>query len=345
MTSVVNRSLSRVALLLSFILFFLSACSEAPPHHFSLSGFTMGTSYHVTVVDPQQQHPPEQLQADIEQLLEAVNQQMSTYDEHSELSFLNRLPNSLPFEVSPSLFDVLLTAMEVSWLTGGAFDVTVAPLVNAWGFGPGAGEHNIPGQAELDAIAVNVGYQYLVLHIDDNAVEKTRPVTIDLSAIAKGYAVDQLATLLLAYGIADFMVEIGGELRLSGQSPRASPWRIAIENPAQGAAGEVHRALNLGTVAMATSGDYRNYREVDGQRYSHTIDPRTARPITHQLASVTVIADSAAIADALATGINVMGIEQGLKLANSQGLAVYLIARQDDGFVVKYSDAFKLYLQ
>jgi thiamine biosynthesis lipoprotein len=344
MISVVNSIAIRAArLLLLFSLFIITACSERPAEHFKLTGFTMGTAYHVTVVDTDQQHPPELIQAQLDTVLEQVNQHMSTYIPESEVSMLNRVPNALPFEVDPALFDLLMQAMELSWLTNGAFDVTVGPLVNLWGFGPETSDNSVPGQAEIDAVMDRVGYQHLVLNIADTTVQKNRPVSVDLSAIAKGYGVDKVAELLRSMGYADFMVEIGGELYLSGNNPAGKPWRIAIEQPGK-SPGQVHRAVNVSNAAMATSGGYRNYFEVDGRRYSHTIDPRTGRPVTHTLVSVTVIATSSAYADALATAITVMGVEQGLQLANEQGMAIYLISQTAEGVSTHYSNAFNAYL-
>lgn len=344
MTSVVKQSIKRAALLLSlFSVLLLPACSKQPAEHFKLSGTTMGTSYHVTVLASKQQYPPEILQAQIDSVLEQINQQMSTYIPESELSMLNRVPNSLPFEVHPALFELLLQSMELSWLSAGAFDATVGPLVQLWGFGPNAGDDRVPAQDDIEAAMQRVGYQYLVLDMLATTVQKVRPVSVDLSAIAKGYGVDKVAELLSQRGIEHFMVEIGGELYLSGNNPAGKPWRIAIEQPGQ-AIGQVHRAVSVSNAAMATSGDYRNYFEIDGQRYAHTIDPRTGWPVTHDLVSVTVIAASSAYADGLATAISVMGVEQGLQLANEQGLAVYLISQTEQGLVVNYSDAFKVYL-
>ena len=347
MISVVNHSLKRAALLLSLPLLIVTLLACTPDSaipNFKLTGFTMGTSYHVTVVDPRDQFSPQLLQAQIDSLLAEVNQQMSTYIPESELSMLNRVPNKLPFEVDPALFDLLLQALEISWLSNGAFDVTVDPLVKLWGFGPEKfSVDRVPSQAQIEAALANVGYQYLVLDISNNTVQKTRPVTIDLSAIAKGYGVDQVATLLRKAGIENFMVEIGGELSVAGNNATGKPWRIAIEQPGP-QPGQVHRALAISNAAMATSGDYRNFFELDGQRYSHTIDPVTGWPVRHNLVSVTVIAQSAAYADALATAIDVMGVSRGMKLANELGLAVYLISRSANGFTVDYSDAFKVYL-
>jgi thiamine biosynthesis lipoprotein len=268
---------------------------------------------------------------------------MSTYVDDSELSYLNRTPTDQPVILSEELFEVLLMSIELSWLSGGVFDITVGPLVDLWGFGPQ--QHDlVPTQSAIDEALAGTGYQHLQLNIADSSVSKTQPVSVDLSAIAKGYGVDKIAELLLAAGYKDFMVEIGGELRLQGMSPRGAPWKIAIEQP-DGSFGKVHRAVSIDTGAMATSGDYRNYFEVEGQRYSHTIDPTTGWPIKHTLASVTVITESAAYADGLATAINVMGPERGLLFAEQQQLAVYLIINTEQGFEARFTEAFRPYLQ
>jgi thiamine biosynthesis lipoprotein len=268
---------------------------------------------------------------------------MSTYIDNSELSRFNRHPVDQWFSVSPELFEVLLASIELGWLSGGALDISVGPVVDLWGFGPAERGGQLPEADVLaDALAL-VDFRALELDLAENRVLKTKPVQLDLSAIAKGFAVDMIARLLRDQGYQNFMVEIGGELYMAGNSPRGSPWRIAIEEP-NALPGQVHRAILVSDKAVATSGDYRNYFEHDGKRYSHTIDPITGRPVIHNLASVTVIADDAAIADGLATAINVMGPKAGLALAQQQGLAIYLIVKTDQGFDSRYSDAFAPYL-
>ncbi|WP_339668196.1 FAD:protein FMN transferase [Dasania marina] len=340
--------IKRRALLLSvFVLVLstlLSACSEQPLAALKLSGKTMGTSYHITVVHGEQAIDAAAIQALVDQRLQQINQQMSTYISDSELMQFNRLPVGQWQQVSPELFHVVLQSMEISWLTGGAFDITVGPLVNAWGFGNTGHEDKIPSQALIDSLLADIGFQNIELNIGSIEISKKTPLQIDLSAIAKGYGVDQVADLLREQGYQHFMVEVGGELRLSGHSPKRQPWLIAIEQP-DGSFGEVYKAVALTDKAIATSGDYRNYFEKEGQRYSHTLSPITGKPITHNLASVTVIADEAAQADGLATAINVMGPEAGFKLAQQQGLAIYLLVKTEQGFAAKYSDAFQPYLQ
>lgn len=308
-----------------------------------LAGKTMGTTYHVTLAGGAT-IDADDLQAAIDRRLAEINQSMSTYIDDSELNQVNRAPVDQWVAISDELHDVLLLAMQVGWLSSGAFDVTVGPLVDLWGFGPGGYREDVPAAAELAAARKMVGFQNLELDVGEPRLRKTQPLRLDLSAIAKGYGVDEIAELLQQRGLNDFLVEIGGELRLSGQSPRGTPWRVAVEKP-DGLPGQVQQAMLVTDAAVATSGDYRNYFEAQGRRFSHTIDPVAGTPVEHNLASVTVIADTAAYADALATALEVMGHEGALALAEQQGLAVYLIVRAGDGFEVYMSDAFKPYLE
>ena len=330
----------------------MQACTDSVAKHFKLTGFTMGTTYHVTVVEPKHKHTDQQqLQSYIDQGLMLVNQQMSTYIEDSEISRLNKWPVNQALPVSPALFDVLTMSLELSWLTNGAFDITIGPLVNLWGFGSKSenvvskmGKGSIPSDQEIARLLAKTGFEFLQFDLSDSSVVKQRPLALDLSGIAKGYGADVIGKILVAAGYEDFMVEVGGEIYTRGNSPRGSAWRIAIEQP-DGGFGQVAQAVSIANKGMATSGDYRNYFEQDGRRYSHTIDPKTGKPITHTLASVTVIADSTAYADGLATAINVLGPEKGLKLANQQDLAVFLLLKTADGFEAQHSAAFQPYLE
>ncbi len=324
----------------------LTGCGDQQADNVQLSGSTMGTSYNITLVVPDKiQVDEDKLRMLVDAELKQLNQTFSTYIDDSELSQLNQALVGTPFPVSRQLFDVLVLSLEIAWLSNGAFDITVGSLVDLWGFGGGSegGEDKVPSVQAIERQLARIGFSSVELNLFSDEVTKNKAVNIDLSAIAKGYAVDRLAELLLKSGAQDFMVEIGGEIRLQGNSPRGTPWRIAIEQP-ENQIGAVHKALNLSNVGLATSGDYRNYFEVDGERYSHTIDPVTGRPITHKLASVTVLADSTAYADAVATAINVMGPEKGLSLAEDTGLAVYLLIKTEQGFEAKYSSAFQPYL-
>lgn len=312
-----------------------------------LTGRTMGTTYSVKLVDMPQQMPAQELADTIGAVLNRLDRElMSTYSPDSELSQLNRAPINTVLPLSAEMADVLSLAQQVSERTGGAFDVTVGPLVNRWGFGPQAVD-DTPGQLEIDALLAGVGYQKLQVDAQARSLVKTAEVYIDLSGIAKGYAVDQLAQLLDSLEVTSYFIEVGGELRIKGYKPGNESWVPAIEKPVDGAP-EVHEIFYARgeAIAVAGSGDYRNYFEMDGVRYSHEIDPATGRPVRHTLAAVYVIAPSAAAADAWATAFMVLGADKGYELAEQEQLAVYFItrSRSGDGFDERYTTGFGHYL-
>ena len=318
----------------------LAAC--APDEQtWKLSGPTMGTAYHITVVDVPATVERAELQSAIDAELAAVNQEMSTYIPDSELMRFNRAPVGETVEISTHLAAVLARALEIYRHSDGAFDVTVGPLVNLWGFGPNPEPETIPGDDQIAALQAVVGSD--ALNLQGTRLSKARPVEIDLSSIAKGHGVDRVAELLEARGIVNYLVEVGGELRTAGRNPQGKAWRIGIERPSAGQV--VQKPIEVSGKAVATSGDYRNYYERDGKRYAHTIDPRTGRPVEHRLASVTVIADTCAAADGYATALNVIGAEAALKLAEEQQLAVFLLVKTDSGFEERASSAFQPYLE
>ena len=336
----VRQTVYKTAIFMAVLL--LSGCifDEKPAiQHFY--GRALGTSYNVRFVGTTAD--VRSLQAGTDSVLEKINQSMSTYIDNSELSQFNDSVGSEWIPVSNALGAVLAISQEVSEKSQGAFDITVGPLVDLWGFGPKARREQVPDSRVLNAVLADVGYQGLELSAEGQTyrVRKLRPRRIDLSAVAKGYAVDQVADYLLAKGFTNFLVEVGGEMRLSGHKPGNEAWKVAIETPETGARG-VFRILPLTQVAIATSGDYRNYFEVDGMRYSHTIDPANGYPIRHHLASVTVITDTCGKADAWATAMMVMGVEKALALAETENLAVLLIEKSDTVFVEHTSSAFDL---
>lgn len=334
---------TRLVLLASFLFWglCLAGCEQPPEYELAkFSGRTMGTTYHITVVsdaDVSLGIDTEALQREVDQQLELINQLMSTYIPDSELMVFNHSEVGQWSELSEPLLEVLKISRDISEASAGAFDITVGPLVNLWGFGPEMRPEKVPTDAELAAARALTGYHKL--EIQGGKARRTAPVFIDLSAVAKGYGVDWIARLLTEQGIANYMVEIGGEVRVKGHSPRGGNWRIAVEQPSM-LAGSAAKALSLSDHAIATSGDYRNYFEVDGVRYSHTIDPATGRPITHKLVSVTVVADTAARADAWATALNVLGPEKGMQVAEKEQLAVYMIIKNDTGFTESQSSLF-----
>jgi thiamine biosynthesis lipoprotein len=328
------------ALLLA--VFVLSGCQRTPDAQvIGFDGLTMGTSFSLRWVDTRPERV-EELRPLVAALLVEINRQMSTYIEDSELSRFNQAPAGTRMEVSEALAEVVGEALRISTLSNGAFDVTVGPLVNLWGFGPDGRIIKAPSADTINATRARTGYDNLSL--EGRQLAKRGDQYVDLSAIAKGYAVDRLAALLQQQGVESYLVEIGGELRAAGHKPDGQPWRIAIESPVAGER-QVERVIAVSDVGIATSGDYRNYFEEDGQRFSHTIDPRTGYPIRHRLASVTVLRERCAEADALATTLMVLGDEAGYDFAVEQGIAAFFIIKQADGFVEKATPEFDHYLQ
>lgn len=323
----------------------LAGCSfEDEEKVWEISGPVFGTQYHINVVLKEDADRLENLASGIEEVLEEVDASMSTWRNDSELSRFNRLDDQSNWTgISRPLYEVLATALSVSELTGGAFDVTVGPVVNLWGFGPDARPEHVPADDELASRLHNIGYDKLELKDEPPALRASPNQYVDLSAIAKGYGVDAVARFLESEGLSAFLVEVGGEVRVSGRKPDGSAWRLAIEEPVSQQR-EINRVVALDSQAMATSGDYRNYYESEGQRFSHTIDPKSGKPIRHNLASVTVIADDCMTADALATAFNVMGVEQAKELAIRENIAAYFIVRGEGGFETDYTPAFSSFL-
>jgi thiamine biosynthesis lipoprotein len=292
----------------------------------------MGTTFAVTVVGPSlSEERAALLRHAINETLADVDRQMSTYDASSEVSRFNRADKGAPFPVSADTFRVVQEAVAFSELTAGAFDVTVGPLVTAWGFGPTGRPDAFPTAEELEALLDRVGYTGLVLDETESTITKLQEgLEIDLSALAKGYGVDRVAELLDADGFVDYLIEVGGEVRTRGHGANNGSWRVGIERPTDGPS-SIQHVVELTDAALATSGDYRNFFELDGRRLSHTIDPRTGRPVEHRLASASVVDATCMRADAMATALAVLGPEDGFELALAQGWAVLLIIREDDG--------------
>lgn len=319
--------------LLILVTILLCSCSNKP-EVLSISGSKMGTSYHITIIADQL--PPEDIEQQIDQLLSRIDDSMSTYKKESEISQFNDLPVGQNLSISHEFAEVVKISRKVWQLSNGAFDPTIGPLVDLWGFGPDERHGSIPSSKAIDQAKQQVGFDNVVL--DGLTLTKQNPVELDLSAVAKGYAVDSVANLLEMLALPDYIVEIGGEIRVSGFNAESAPWRIAMEQPKLFS--EVDRVLHLTDIAIATSGDYRNYFERDDVRYSHTIDPKTGRPIVHNLASVSVLTDSCAEADAWATAFSVLGADKSLELAEKLDLAAYILVRENGQFIPKMSQGF-----
>ena len=335
----------RLLALLSLVLT-LTACfpsNQSGKKEILLQGQTMGTTYNIKVVATIEQVEALELQTKIDSLLKQVNQEMSTYIPDSELSIFNKNRTLESVTVSTGLARVIKESIRLGNLSEGKLDVTIGPLVNLWGFGPEKKPEKVPSEELLTATKAKVGLKHLSLV--NNQLSKAIPeLYVDLSTIAKGYGVDLVAELIEANGINNYLVEIGGELRLKGFKHTGELWVVAIEKPLT-----TERSIQQFIVpkdnAMATSGDYRNYFEVDGARFSHIIEPDIGKPINHKLVSVTVIHPSSMTADGLSTALMVMGAEKGMEFSVKNDIAALFITKTENGFSEQFTLKFQPYLK
>jgi len=326
-----------VAVAVALTVRYFGGFSAGEPHVFS--GPTMGSLYHVTVDADLTDEEQAQVQSVIEERLGRVERMLSTYDSASEVSRFNRHPSTDPFPVGTEVLDVLLLARDVSARSGGALDVTVAPLVDAWGFGPVDQGESIPDETLLASLRPLVGYERVVIDESAGTIAKTDPaVRIDLSAVGQGYAVDVVSAGLKELGLTSFLVELSGELAAVGMRRDGSPWRIGIEAPIAGPS-ELWGTVELADEGISTAGDYLNYIDIDGVRYAHLVDPRTGRPVPSVGASVSVVHESVAVADAWDTALAVLGPDAGYALAEREGLAALFVTRVGDGFRARTTPA------
>lgn len=316
------------------------ARDEAKPTVFS--GETMGTTYTVRFVPPRN-GITEMAQVLVEGALLDVNQSMSTYDPKSEISTVNNTSLTTPLPVSAAFADVMKVAVDVHEVADGSFDVTVGPLVRAYGFGPDR-EQDLPPPERLAQLEKSVGLENILFDQKARTIQKLREgVELDFSGVAKGYGVDRAALELEKLGVESYMVEVGGEIRVRGEKAPGTAWLLAIEEPVSGER-RIHGTLELPASggALATSGDYRNIRNIDGKVVSHTFDPKSKKPVQRRTASASVVRPTATEADALATAMNVLEPERALLIANEKGFAVYLLVhREGGGFERKASREFE----
>lgn len=335
------RSLPFVAALM-----LLTACDNAATRpQMDIAGKTMGTFYSVKISGEVTENR-QQLQQEIDALLEQANDDISTYRADSVLSRFNRSHSSAPQPIPRGMADIILTAQRIGRDTHDAMNITVGPLVNLWGFGPDKRPVSVPSQQQIDAAKRNVGLQHLTLtsNAQGEWLQKDLPgLYVDLSTLGEGYGADLLAQLMARKGITNYLVSVGGAVRSRGVNGQGQPWRVAIQKPTD-RENAVQALVDLQGYGISTAGSYRNYFEQNGQRYSHIIDPNTGRPINHRLVSVTVIAPTALEADGWDSGLMVLGSEKAMKLAEQQGLAVYMISKTDDGFSAQMTPQFKAFL-
>lgn len=346
----VNHPGTRYFVIFCLLSFILISCSGGGPKYqeYSFNGATMGTSYHITIVgDSIGTMERSRLGTRVDSVLNDYNQILSTYEDQSEISIFNRQETINPVLASSELTRVVKVGLELCQQSSGAFDITVMPIVNFFGFGIEEGHDRFPTIEEIDAWLELTGCDKI--EIDGENIRKSDPrVSIDLSAIAKGDASDLVTDYLVALGYENLFVEIGGEIMTRGVNRYGKPWKIGIDRPTFGGApgADLQHIIELADMAVATSGDYRNYREVQGKRITHMIDPRTGSPITHNLAAVTVITDKCMFADGLATAVMVLGAEEGLSwLEDYQHAEGLLITREANGeYRESMTSGFEKYL-
>ncbi|MBH98239.1 MAG: hypothetical protein CMM56_07275 [Rhodospirillaceae bacterium] len=326
----------------------LLACVQKP-QTMELSGYTMGTSYSVHLVAPENTQVTDELAVSIRETLTELDHRFSTYINSSEISQFNNSSSEDWIEISPEFLNVLEEGLHIGELSNGAFDMTIGPLVDLWGFGPSESRQTVPANEDIETLIKTTGSNYLEVRNSPPSIRKTQPLLkLDLSAIAKGFAVDQIWEMLAQAGFTNYMVEIGGEIRTRGMSADNNDWMIGIENPIYETELQTNMPIKnivpLRDSAIATSGDYRNYFLYEGIRYSHAIDPRTGWPVSNDIAAVSVIADKAIKSDALATASMVLGKEATMHLAEKKHIAIQLTLRTNNGMQIINSPAYESYL-
>ncbi|WP_435605404.1 FAD:protein FMN transferase [Pseudomonas knackmussii] len=313
----------------------LAGCGERVER---FGGPTMGSSYSVQYLPTAKSPSPQRLQAEVETILGELDRQFSTYRDDSEVSRFNDLPAGACQAMPADLIALLQYGDELSAASDGAFDLTVEPLMNLWGFGPQSREERVPAETDLTRERARVGYRHV--RVDGSLVCKDVAAQLDFDSIVAGYAVDRVSQRLGELGLKDYLVEITGELKAVGHKADGSPWRVALEVPSGERERTVERSLDVDGYGVSTSGDYRNYFEEGGQRYSHTFDARTGAPVRHKLAAVTVVDRSTLHADGLSTLLMVLGPDEGFRYAEQQGLAAYFVMHEGQAFSTRVTPRF-----
>ncbi|MBC2657223.1 FAD:protein FMN transferase [Pseudomonas sp. MSSRFD41] len=304
----------------------------------SISGPTMGSTWSVQYVRPSGGPQATAVKAEVEAILAEVDRQMSTYRSDSDIERFNRLPAHACQPMPEPVLQLVRVGEQLSRGSDGAFDLTVEPLLDLWGFGPQGRVEKVPDATALAEVRRRVGHG--LLRIEGSQLCKDAAVEVDFNSIAAGYAVDRIAARLAELGISSYLAEATGELKAAGRKPGGAPWRVALEEPRDDRQ-VAERVIAVDGYGVSTSGDYRHYFEQDGQRYSHTFDARLGRPITHKLAAVTVVHRSALMADGLSTLLLILGPEAGWDYAKKNDIAAFFVLRADTGFVTRGNPAFE----
>ena len=332
------RNLLRGACLVSILVVTLSGCESNAERIEVLSGPTMGSTYTIKYVYHATTPAADAVGVAVQNILDEVDRQMSTYRLDSDLARFNQSPANTCMTMPQPVLDLVQYGDQLSQLSDGAFDLTLTPLLNVWGFGPQSRAKTVPSAEDIATAKAQTGYQHL--RVVDGQLCKDAAVQVDLNSIAAGYTVDRISERFSELNINSYMIEVTGELIAAGRKPDGSPWLIALEQPLGDGQRVIQRILELDGYGINTSGDYRNYFEEDGVRFSHTIDPQTAAPISHRLASVTVIDRSTLHADGLGTLLLVLGPERGLAFAEEHKIAAFFVLREGDSFIIQVSSEF-----
>lgn len=331
-----NHVLLRPVIAVSLLTALTGCWFSEPVEEFG--GSTMGSTYTVKYVRSKDSPSVESLKRETDAILAEVDVQMSTYRDDSAIEQFNQTPAGTCQTMPDGVLELVDAGRLLHEQSQGALDLTLEPLLNLWGFGPKARAEKVPTTEQLVAARARVGMQHL--RRDGQQLCKEVDVQVDFNSVAAGYAVDKLVQRFTELGVTSYMVEVTGELKAAGKKPDGQPWRIGLEAPQDGQR-VAQRVLAVDGYGISTSGDYRNYFEEEGQRYSHTLDPLTGAPITHKLAAVTVVDKSTLRADGLSTVLMVMGTERGLAFAERMGIAAFFVTREGDAFVTQTTQAFE----
>lgn len=334
---------SHILPMLSIVLLLLLAFAtpQGSAMQYTITGKTMGTFYSIKFI-PKEKQSQAIWQQRVEVRLKEINARLSMYNPRSEISRFNQTPANQPFKLSTDFYQVMLESLHLYQITNGAWDGTVKPLVDLWGFGTRNRSDTLPDPRQIQEALARTGFHKLTL-ADQLLTKKEADITLDLGSIAKGYGVDAIARLFSTNGIKNFLVEIGGELVGSGKNKRGHPWVVGITKPEKkGLSPALYKTISLENRAIATSGNYRNFFEREGQLFSHIIDPKTGYPVGNKVVSTSVIAENCTIADGLATALMVMEVQKGIDLVNSlANTECLIIQKQGNGFISTQSEGFE----
>lgn len=332
------RNLLQGACLVSALVVALSGCDSNPERVEVLTGPTMGSTFTIKYVHNASTPAADAVGVAVQSILDEVDRQMSTYRLDSDIARFNQSPANTCMPMPQPVLDLVQYGDELSRISDGAFDLTLGPLLDVWGFGPQARVKHVPSAEQIAQAQARVGYQHV--RVVDGQLCKDADVKVEFNSIAAGYTVDRISARFTELNIDSYMIEVTGELIAKGHKPDGSPWRIALEQPLGDGQRVIQRVLEIDGYGLNTSGDYRNYFEEDGVRFSHTLDPQTAAPISHSLASVTVADRSTLRADGIATLLLVLGPERGLDFAEQHKIAAFFVMRDGDGFATQVSSEF-----